>query len=462
MSVQAKPSKLSDSRRAALRTLIVARERNAYVRELLNSKAGIEGRAGLSERDAAFAERLALGVAATYGTLDEAIDSFVTNPSSLDPEVRDALRISTFELLFLCKQPHVAVSQGVELVKTQAKSAAGLANAVLRRIADASDDFMSESRAHRYGLPEWLCKRIVSDLGMAALDEFGRAGLTQAPAFLASVPMWIPDSSAEAAFAENGVEVRSAGSVPGSWRADDMRQAVRCPLVAQQDVKAIVTDYGAQVVAYLAAPKPGERMLEVGSGRGTKTILMASHAFRAGGASRIWALDVHEGRSNVAENRLKRARVDGVVQVMGDARHLEDVDGLPSEFDRILVDAPCSGTGTLRRHPEITWSLTPSAVDDLARTQAQMLDSCARRLARGGVITYATCSVLCQENEDVVDAFLDSDLGAEFEVVRPEKMARDRACAREFDVHTSPDGYLRTLVREGGSDGHFCICLRRK
>ena len=430
--------KLSASRRAALHTLQVARERKAYVRELLNSKAGMVGREGLDERDAAFAERLALGVTATYGTLDEIIDRFVSRP--LDEGVRDALRVAAFEILFLDKEPHAAVSQGVELVKTQAKSAAGLANAVLRRVSENAAPFMAESPAHRFGLPDWLCDRIEHDLGADALDAFGRAGLGQAPAYLASVPGRVRDEDVVDTFDRAGVVVRAAGAAPG----------------------AIVTDYGAQTVAYLAAPAPGMTMLEVGSGRGTKSILMEGHARRAGGAADIWALDLHEGRGVVASERLRRAGVTGVRQVTGDARDLDAVRGLPASFDAILVDAPCSGTGTLRRHPEITWSLGPGDVRELARLQADILRACAARLAPGGVLAYATCSVLCEEDEDVVDEFLDSEQGQGFEVVRPADAARDAVVAEELRAHTSPDGYLRTLVREGRCDGHFCALLRRR
>lgn len=452
--------KLSASRRAALHTLQVARERKAYVRELLNSKAGMVGREGLDERDAAFAERLALGVTATYGTLDEIIDRFVSRP--LDEGVRDALRVVAFEILFLDKEPHAAVSQGVELVKTQAKSAAGLANAVLRRVSENAAPFMAESPAHRFGLPDWLCDRIEHDLGADALDAFGRAGLGQAPAYLASVPGRVRDEDVVDTFDRAGVVVRAAGAVPGAWQARDARLAVTSPLVTGEEPCAIVTDYGAQTVAYLAAPAPGMTMLEVGSGRGTKSILMEGHARRAGGAADIWALDLHEGRGVVASERLRRAGVTGVRQVTGDARDLDAVRGLPASFDAILVDAPCSGTGTLRRHPEITWSLGPGDVRELARLQADILRACAARLAPGGVLAYATCSVLCEEDEDVVDEFLDSEQGQGFEVVRPADAARDAVVAEELRAHTSPDGYLRTLVREGRCDGHFCALLRRR
>ncbi len=454
-------AKLAPARAAALHTLEVARERKAYVRELLASAAGEKGREGLSERDAAFAERLAIGVTATIGTLDEAIDSYVNKPQALDPSVRDALRISAYELLFLGKEPHAAVSQGVELVKTRAKSAAGLANAVLRRVGESRDGFMRASKAHKYGLPPWLCDRIADELGARALDCFGKAGLSQAPAYLASIPMTLPDDQAQEAFQAAGVSVKAACGAPGSWRAGSASHAVTCSLVTGDPIRAVVTDLGAQVVACIASPEPGERMLEVGSGRGTKSILMEGHAFRRGGFADIWALDVHEGRSDVAANRLARAHAQGVTQVMGDARNLEAVQGLPAEFDRILIDAPCSGTGTLRRHPEIAWSLTPEDVDALAATQRAMLASCAGRLKVGGYLTYATCSVLCEENEDVVESFLDSGQGRDFGVVTPGRAARNTALAADIMDHTSPDGYLRTLVREDGCDGHFCAVLKR-
>lgn len=453
-------SKLSGSRKAALHTLRVARERNAYVRELLNSRAGEVGKEGLDERDAAFSELLALGVVATIGTLDEAIDRYVFRP--LDSGVRDALRISAYELLFLGKEPHVAVSQGVELVKTQAKSAAGLANAVLRRIANDAASFMASSDDRRFGLPRWLCQRIVADLGPLALQDFGRAGLTPPPTFVASIPQVLPDADALQVFQDQGVVLRKEGLVPGAWRARDSKAAVTCDLVAGQKPRALVTDYSAQVVAYLAAPLPNEKVLELGSGRGTKTALMAGHAYRKGGAATFWAVDVHKGRSEVAAQRLEALGVDQVTQVMGDARDLSRSPELPASFDRVFLDAPCSGTGTLRRHPEITWSITPEDVDALSAAQSQMLAECATRVAPGGTLCYATCSVLCQENEDVVDAFLDSEAGADFSVVKPALLAESDEFAQELDTHTSPDGYLRTLVREGASDGHFCACLKRK
>lgn len=459
-------ARLSSSRKAALHTLEVARERSAYVRDLLSSQPGRAGTQDLSEEDRAFAARLALGVTATSGTLDEAIDAYVAKPGKLTPDVRDALRIAAFELLFLHKTPHAAVSQGVELVKTRAKSAAGLANAVLRRIAEGADAFLAASPEHAWGLPAWLWERVVNDLGAGRAAALGAAGLEQAPTYVANVPMWIADRNAEDVLASTGLRVRAAGAVPGAWLAADARAVATSPLLDGPEVKVVVADYGAQLVACLAAPAPGDRMLEVGSGRGTKSILLAGHAHRRGGVARSWALDIHASKGGHAAARLARARVEGVTQVCGDARDLASVAGLPPHLDRILVDAPCSGTGTLRRHPEIAWSLTAADVSACARLQSELLVSCAQRVAPGGQLTYATCSVLREEDEDVVTAFLASEIGAAFEVVSVAQVARNAklgALAEELEGdYETPEGYLRTCPTAKGPDGHFCAVLRRR
>ena len=453
-------AKLSAARKAALSTLIAARERGAYVRELLNSPAGLAHARDLSDEDRAFAARLALGVTACAGTLDEAIDAHVRPGRALDADVRDALRIAAYEILFLDKTPFAAVSQGVELVKTRAKSAAGLANAVLRRVAEGAQDFRAASDAHRFGLPAWLAARVGEELGDVALARFGEAGLAQAPTYVANVPMWVSDARAAEAFADAGVHVRPAGAIPGAWLARDARCVAASGLFSGDEVKAVVADLGAQAVAYLAAPAPGERMLEVGSGRGTKSILLAAHAHRAHGAARIWALDVHPGKAKVASARLAAARVAGVAQVSGDARHLGAIAELPPQFDRVLVDAPCSGTGTLRRHPEITWGLTPRDVDSCAVLQLEILTSCAERVAAGGTLVYATCSVLAQEDEGVVGAFLASEAGAAFEVVPAHEACGLPETADEVRAHETREGYFRTLPEPDGCDGHFCAVLR--
>ena len=162
-------SKLSPARKLALDVLMEADRRGMYARDVLSSRASAKA---IDQRDSAFAARLALGVAATQGILDELLDQFLDKPKKVAPRVRMALRISAFEMLYLHTPGRVAVSQGVELVRSGAKSAAGLANAVLHKVADNVEDFAtasdvdeSERRLVRLsrlmGLPRWLCARIM-------------------------------------------------------------------------------------------------------------------------------------------------------------------------------------------------------------------------------------------------------------------------------------------------------------
>ena len=178
-------------------------------------------------------------------------------------------------------------------------------------------------------------------------------------------------------------------------------------------------------------------MLEVGQGRGTKTLLLQNAAIAAGGPCEITAVEVSPRKSELARRRMEAAGVaDHVRCVCADGRALPEDLGA---FDLVFLDAPCTGTGTLARHPEIAWSLEPSAPAELAALQAELLASAAARVAPGGRLVYATCSVLDEENDAVVRAFLASSAGAPFELV----------------------GSGPTEV-PGGSDTHFHARLRRR
>lgn len=402
--------------------------------------------AELSERDRGLAARLVMGVTGASGELDLAIDQHLARGrGKLEPRVRDALRISVFELLYLGTRADVAVNQGVELVRLVAPRAAGLANAVLHRVAEKDVSTLEAARARvasgevsaadlaRIGaLPEWLCARALDSLGAARVAAWARRPLEPAGAWVAANRVRHGADAATALLAEAGCAPQP-GPLPGSFLLGEPSALTRSQLVARADI--IPCDLAAQEVVLGCNPRPGERVLEVGQGRGTKTLLLEGAACAAGGPCGVVAVEVSERKSKAARRRMEAARVSDYVRcLVADGRALDgELGDELGSFDLVFVDAPCSGTGTLARHPEIAWSLEPDAPAALAQLQGELLAAAAARVAPGGRLVYATCSILAEENEQVVEGLLTSAEGTGFSLERS-GLTTERADA---DTHFS-------------------------
>lgn len=461
-------AKLSPGRLAALRVLIAARENGRYAREIASD---VCSSAALDSRDAAFARRLALGVTSCSGCLDDALNSVFDDPRSISADVRDALRIGAYEVLYLGTAPQVAVSQGVELARMCAHGAAGLANAVLRRVAEGADAFLSAedvsdqhramvSLARHAGLPTWLVRRIVDSLG----EERARAMLASQlePAPIAVQVNPLRADGVEDALATDGAEPLN---LPGAYAVERVGELVRSNVFVHAD--AVASDYHAQLIA-AAATREGS-CLEVGAGRGTKTFMMLAHAERRNLDHEHVALDLYEGKCQANAQRIESSGLGEIVAVSGDATDLDaclsECDeqlGRTALFDTVFVDAPCSGTGTMRRHGEIPWRLTPRECDrDLPELQLEMLREAASRVAPHGQLIYATCSVLRAENSHVVTQFLGSPEGEGFAPM-PLSDALAGAgpayvdAARDIAANEIPIGTFQSYPHLGGFDGHFC------
>ena len=424
--------------------------------------------AKLDERDRGLAMRIVLGVTAAVGFLDERIDVRLRGRTKLEPQVRDALRLSSYELLFLDTPASVAVSQGVEVVRGVRPRAAGLANAVLRRVADedvlarkaalarVSDVAMSRLSFDGNGRSEASPTAALDDLAWASgypawlLERMGDVRTDVARAATEPPPVYVAANLAKHDDEETRFLLTSAGLEPqacdveGAYRLDRPAGLVRSGLVEGADV--VVADLSAQRVVSRLPVKPGMRVLEVGQGRGTKSVLLQSMALRAGGSAQVVGIDSVGFKVKVAAERMVRAGLkDAVTCLEFDACALASSAALPAllaePFDLVFVDAPCSGTGTMRRHPEIPWTLTSEDVTSLARLQLRIIRAVSSRVRPGGALCYATCSLLQEENEDVVEAFLASAEGA------------------NFVLEGSP---LRTHPIVSGPDGHFMATLNRQ
>lgn len=465
----------SPARRVALSTLGRARRRGAYARDLLRHDTGMDA---LGPQARALVTRLVLGVTATSGLLDELLDEYITHPGHVEPPVRDSLRVSAFEVCFLETPSAVSVSQGVELARHASPRAAGLANAVLRKLAAETRPRVEEARAATLagtatagqihlasGLPEWLAARLLADLGPAAASALAVSELEPAP-------VWVmvnqPENGIE--WGRHLLEEKGLGPVgteiPGTFLLEHPAGLARSGLV--RPVSVVPSDLAAQLVCAIALSGEGGRLLEVGQGRATKTLVMLNLAMSAGRPLSVTASDIAPRKVASARDRLSKGWRGEVIEVVCDGRNLAESDApgaIAAGYDAVLVDAPCSGTGTMRRHPEIPWSLAEESVDPanphgLPRLQLEILSAAASRVADGGTLVYSTCSVLSVENEGVVDAFLASEAGRSFEVAPVGKTAWPGVDSLVAPWVTER-GLFRALPRAQGCDGHFCARLAR-
>jgi len=451
-------SKLSPARRLALEATRRIRIRNAFARPVIEKV--IDGSSASAE-DRSFATLLTCGVVASTGVLDEIIDSCLDRPTDIQPDVRDALRISTYEMTYLDKTSYAAVSQGVELVRSVAPRAAGLANAVLRRISRHLADFpwgdvstSDEALARAHAFPLWLVEKIIAQRGRPAVELMLEACDAQAPLYVATNPFRLTDADAADLLTQVDPQARSFG-VAGCFEVPDASAVLRGPAVAHG--RLIVADASAQCVAHLARPRTPGAFLEVASGRGTKSILLQGAALRGlGEPVDLFAVDLHAFKRDLLAKRMELCGIPRVVPVCADATDLEHCADLPGGFAAAFVDAPCSGTGTLRRHPEQRMRMREETFDELAGLGLRLLTSAASQVVPGGSLVYATCSVVCEENEQVLERFLSSKAGAAWEVAPFEDELPEA-----YAGCLTPEGYFQSLPVPAGPDGHFAARIVR-
>lgn len=448
--------RLSPARISALEVVRAVRERDAYAQDILQKV--VDSNARLSSEDRAFATLLSMGVVQTRGTLDELINLTLKSPKDVKPRVRDALEIATYEIIFLNKAPHAAVSQGVELVRHAIPKATKLANYVLRRVADQARSFpfgdpntSLDAAARLYGFPLWLARKLEIELGFERAQTFMAASNEQAPLFFAVNTCKTSEESVEKVFAREGELLQkislSRATHVTCYKASDSRVLLLSSVAKLlEQGKIIVADAASQAVVANTLPdvQPASA-LEVGAGRGTKTVLFQANALTRFGSqmSHYTTLDNASFKTKLLRERAQLCYCKLEDALTGDATNCAALLG-ECQFDFVFVDAPCSGLGTLRRHPEIRWRVQPSDIQNLSHTQLSLLRSASAHVAAGGVLAYATCTVTSEENAQVVKAFLSSDEGKGFEL-----------------MPITGKSHLQTMLASGSSDAHFAVRFRR-
>jgi 16S rRNA (cytosine967-C5)-methyltransferase len=424
-----------DARAVATRVVERLLADDAYVAAALDAELR---RSELSGRDRALATEIAYGVARTRGVLKERISTLVPKPIKAgDTFLWAHLFVASYQLLLLERvPPHAVVDSVVTAVrKKRGDRVAGFVNALCRRLA--SGPRLDREQTVLGSIEPWLHRALVDAVGP---DE-------------ARALVGVGEGS-DASFAT----IRLVGEdPPPAWLADALpgHIAERARRVDRQgdlrrregyaEGRFTVQEEGAQVVALALGARPGERVLDVCAGRGQKATYLAEVV---GPRGQVVASDLHGAKLRVLASELARL---GLPPVKTHAVDLTCGTGdLPKGFDRVLVDAPCTGTGTLRRRPEIASRLMPDDPERLAAVQASILRHAAECVRPGGRVVYAVCSVLASECEGVVARVLDVLEEAPFDA--PEASA--------LFGHGRTSG--RLLPRAHGTDGYFIASFRRR
>jgi 16S rRNA (cytosine967-C5)-methyltransferase len=432
---------------------------SSYASELLHSAA----HATLSTADHGLATELVMGVVRWRSALDEEITQTSSQAvSKLDLEVLTALRLALYQLRKLDRiPPRAAIHESVELVKRARKrSAAPFVNAVLRKLAAAAplphpststeESFASpESLARALAHPLWLVERWVRAYGLAAAHQ-----ICQYDQSVPATAIRLRDPAAENDLRAEGIDL-----APGALLASARRVSTANISPARAAGQAVIQDEASQLVAALVGR--GSRILDGCAAPGGKTLAMAD----SNPDATITAVELHPHRARLLQKLLRSAAASPAARPHNIQIITADLQTAPlhATFDRVLVDVPCSGTGTLARNPEIKWRLQPEDLEDLRARQLAILRSALTQVAPGGRLIYSTCSLEKAENENVVEEALKQNSSFRLLDVRPEL---DRLEAE--GVLTWPDlasltrgPFLRTLPGIHPCDGFFAAIFEK-
>ncbi|MGZ5231694.1 MAG: RsmB/NOP family class I SAM-dependent RNA methyltransferase [Burkholderiales bacterium] len=302
--------------------------------------------------------------------------------------------------------------------------------------------------AVRAELPDWVYERLIANMSEAEILELGRALQEPAPLDLRVNTLQSDRPRVLRALAERGIEAQETVHSPVGVRISNKTALNREPIFLEGAVE--VQDEGSQLVGYLVAPRRNDLVVDFCSGAGGKALMLGAMMHSQG---RVYAFDVSPARLSRLKPRLKRSGLSNLHPHLLRSEHDPKVKRLAGKIDRVLVDAPCSGLGTVRRNPDLKWRQSPDSVAELCEKQTSILRAASTLVKTGGRLVYATCSLLREENEEIVDSFLEA---------HPEFRALDCGeILRQHGIEIDMPGRMRLWPHLHGTDGFFGAAFER-
>lgn len=399
---------------------------------------------------------LVFGVLRRRGGLDHILAQLVDKPlDTLQPQALTILRLGLYQLVCLDRIPEsAAVNESVNLAREMVPRAGGLINAVLRNYLRRKDDLTfpdpssspAAAIAARHSQPEWLVVQWLDQLGFPETEALAEAASRQPPLTLRANTLRTTRDELLSLFRDSGVPATPCAHSPHGIQVEGRHQIPTLP--GYREGLFCVQDEASQMVALLLDPQPGERVLDCCAAPGGKATHLAQLMANRG---ELLATDISRTKLPLIREAAQRLGIDCLAAATADLHHPET---LPTgSFDRVLLDAPCSGLGVIRRNPEAKWRLTPDDVLRLAAAQKTLCANAATMVKSGGILVYSTCSTSREENEQVVHDFLSS---------HPDYVLEDLngLFPNNRELFT-PEGTFRAWPHRHGMDGFFAARLRK-
>ncbi|HHW12350.1 MAG TPA: 16S rRNA (cytosine(967)-C(5))-methyltransferase RsmB [Firmicutes bacterium] len=442
--------KKTSGRRLALDALLAIAEEGAYANRILNS---LFTKEQPDEKEKRLATELVLGTLRHRSRLDFLLNRLLTKElSGLPVAIREVLRLSLYQLIFTNHPAYAVVNEAVALTKAgKYRGLSRLVNGVLRNylrrqqeLEQALPDFAQDPVGHLtivHSHPRWLVERWIRRWGEEMTHRLVEANNAPAPLSVRTNTLRINRDELLAAMTKAGIEAEPVPTIPEAIRVKSGQELTSNPLWTEGYF--YIQDEASMLVAHLLAPEPGMVIADLCAAPGGKTTHLAQLMNNLG---RIYALDQFEHKTALIAENARRLGIGIIEPLTTDARcwrPAEPVDG-------ILLDAPCTGTGVIRRRPDIRWRRQPDDLAQLVPLQQELLNHAASLLRPGGRLVYSTCSLEREENEEQITRFLAAH--PEFRVDLPANFAVD------FPADRLAEGFL-IMPRVDGPDGFFMTRL---
>ena len=451
---------IDKTREIALKALYKIDKEKAYSNIVLNEMIK-QNKNNLQDRDIGLISEIVYGTTTWKLTLDEIIKKYSKlKLKKISIWILNILRMGVYQIIFLDKIPKsAAVNESVELAKRYGhRSSSNFVNAILRKVdkKDYEELFNIENDIERiskvYSIPVWILQKLSEQLNIQEIEEIAKASNFRPSVSIRINKLKTTKESLIKKLENRNINIKE-GLLEDFLILENVRNIEEMPEFKQGEIT--VQDETAGLIAIALEPEKNDIILDACSSPGGKTTYLAEMIENAG---KIEAWDIHEHRTKLVEKTAKRLGITNIQVNVNDATIYNEK--YKEKFDKILLDVPCLGIGVLKRKPDIKWQKEEKDVEEITKTQKEILQTCSQYLKKGGKLVYSTCSILKEENENIIEEFLENNKNFEIEKINLQKNNKIKD-KKFFQKYQKQDKYFQIYQNEH-TDGFFICKLTKK